>query len=1270
MSLLMVTGILSLLSLCSVAAQSVPQHRYGSYFGGDRFDRGRGVTVDKSGNIYIVGVTTSEDVPTTPKVFSQAYDLVNRSRDIFVAKFDPTGQRLIWGTYVGGTGNDDPVGGVRIGSAGEVIVAGVTTSGNFPVRPGALTSLPPLGTNGFIFALKPDGSDLIWSTFIGGSGEDTVVAFDINVQNELVIVGHSSSTDLPVPTTGSFDSSPNGGIDAFVLRLTSNANAVISGSYLGGAGNDFASNMKLEPGGATFITGYTASNGFPKTTAASRVGGFDAFALKLRFDHSVLDFGTLVGGSGDDFSRAIAVDRTGNMYITGETTSGDYPDNVGLSSPGSWFATKINALSGGLDYSLYLSSDAVSRGTGIAVDQAGRAVLVGSTASDIFPIIGDGEQTPGLGKRDIAIVRLAPTGLNMEQASVIGGSEDEETAGHFLLTSYGDIYLTGITRSENFPLTRFPFDSTLNKTSRTESDGYLLIWSLNKRPNLVVPPLHIFDTLACDTVIVDSIYVYNDGNDTLIIDQNFLRTTDGKFTLLEPDDITNIALLPGDSLLYVIRYSTNGVGFSENEILIGSTDSLIGKRQISIALRAGRLAQSLQPLPGLVFGQVLVCSDSTIVIPLFNNGRDSVTVLQPTFSSGGDVFSIEQPPTFPLKIPENKSVSLRVKFSPNNSGLFNGQLDVPVAECDFQSLHIPLTGRGEKVSVEGIPDTVLFAPLGFCEKSHDTTITIKNRSGVNIILRSGTIAGTGFLLGGGVALPDTILPNGELILPLKFLPDQEGDFEAKLLLEVQPCDTTYSIILRGSQSALSLPTVNHDTIDFGRVISCQNLPLALDSLIQISNPSALPVVLGNITLAPPFELIQCGLSSIPTRVDPNSTVRICLRYTPFNVGVEGQELLIPFTVGSCEDTLRVFLMGEHIIPKLTVDEDILDIGVLEACTSSHDTSFVLRNNTGQEITVVDGLVTSGLSILSPPFPQVVAANDSVRIFLRFQPNQAGSSVERIRIVTSPCQDTLDVELRGTIDGVVLKGDRDSITFAPQLACDPANRSFDTISLSWSGTTIDPVRVKSIRLRGSFGEVTLLDSILLVGAEVPDGGSLDLPLQFAATTAGEYRDTLEVVLEPCLDTLLFPLRGESVEPNLIVSSGLFPNDVPVNSVASRFLNITNNSLVPLDLTLGSLPKLPFELDLSGINFPVRLEPGELLSIPVTFSPTNVGEVTDSVAFLLTNGCDYTRRILLRGTGILDEEEAEFCIRGLYSNPGHNGDTVEIEIETEAKVLKGG
>ena len=1251
-------------SLVQTFAQTIPALRYSSFLGGDRGDQGRGVALDNEGNIYWVGVTNSLDMPTTLGAYRRAPDTVTGSRDIFVAKFDPTGRILLWGTYVGGTGDDDPIAGVKIGSSGEVIVGGITTSTNFPIPTDVVTPLPPTGTNGFLFALEPDGSDLKWATYIGGSGEDSLVGFDFNVQNEIIVAGHSSSTDLPIPI-GGFSTNPSGGFDVFLLRLNSDASDIISGAYLGGGLDEFASDVVVESGGGTFVTGWTISETFPTSSNAlsdTVSGGIDAFVVGMRFDHSVLDYGTLIGGSNDDFSHAIAIDSLGDIYITGETRSKDFPDSVGLSSPGSWFATKFNLPSGVIDYSLFITSDTLSSGYGIEVGPSMRPVLIGQTSAPGFPIKGDGVATPDIGKNDIAIVRLANDGLSIESSSRIGGDEDDSPAGHLVLTTVGDIYFTGRTLSPNYPLSRFPFDTTLNRHPvSTGLDSYLTIWSLNARPNLVAPGIRVLDTLDCITTIIDSFYVYNDGNAPLTIEANYFKNGNGHFTLLSPDVLVfpKIVLYPGDSLLYEIRFNENGIGFHENELLIYSSDSLLGKRPTSLVIRGGRFAPSLQPLPEVRFGNTRTCDDSTFILPLRNNGSGTIDILLPEFVGGGNGFRIDSS-VFPLSIDKNEEVNLRLTFSPDQPVSYFDTLLIVVVECNESSQRVPLSGRGEEIRVKGIPDSIVFSPLSFCEPSRDTIITIGNAGTDTLVVREGEIKGEGFEFNIPVSLPDTLSPGTERKIGISFTPNMTGNYTAELLLDFAPCDTSYSVVLSGSQPSTPLPSVRIDTLDFGTVISCGDSILTADSLLWIDNPSDLQVEFIFDEPSTPFVVVQCD-SAIPESIDPRDSVRLCLRYVPSAKGVNQSLLLIPYKVGGCTDTLRVQLLGTHVVPELTPDVERIDLGVLESCRGQFDTLITFYNRSGQEVIVDSTLLSSGLSFLLPLpiFPQTVQVDDSLKVRVRFDPEQAGNSEEQIRLFTSPCIDTIEVEITGTVEGVVVDADRDSLLFAPQLACTPALVSSDTIRLSWSGMSTKPVRITSVRLLDTTDRFGIPDSSSLIGKEkIPNGESLPISLTFAPTTVGEFDDTLEVILEPCSSVLRIPLHGTALEPDVMADSLQFGN-VEVGSSKSAGVIITNHSPLSLELDVLSLAGLPFVVDTNGLGLPIN--PFDTVQLPVTFSPEFEGSSTDSIKITLTNGCSFTKKIDLTGRGVKSTEEVEFCISGLYSEPGHVGEIVEIAIE---------
>ena len=342
--------------------------QYASYFGGRNDDLGSAIAIDAKGNLYLAGSTSSRDFPITASAFQAnfggaggeniypKYGVVPYDAgDAFVAKFDPTGTQLIFSTYLGGF-LDDMATAVAVDPAGNVYVAGSTLSGNFPVTQGAFqTNYKGPDTNnnifwnfgdGFITKLDPTGSKVIYSTYLGSSGDDFLTAMAADAAGEVYVTGSSSANDFPTtkgvvqpvfrgPSYAGSQDQLFG--DAIIAKLNSAGSGMVFSTYLGGGGDDVGMALALDASGNIYVAGLTNSPNFPVTSSAvqSTFGGGgkqnlhqnfgDAFLAALDPNAASILYATFLGGSADDAAAGIAVDKNGNVFLTGNTVSSDFP---------------------------------------------------------------------------------------------------------------------------------------------------------------------------------------------------------------------------------------------------------------------------------------------------------------------------------------------------------------------------------------------------------------------------------------------------------------------------------------------------------------------------------------------------------------------------------------------------------------------------------------------------------------------------------------------------------------------------------------------------------------------------------------------------------------------------------------------------------------------------------------------------------------------------------------------------------------------------------
>jgi hypothetical protein len=453
-----------------------PGIEFTTFLGGSAHEAGNGIAVDGSGNSYIGGTTQSPDFPTTTGAFRRTGS-ANNSSDVFVTKLNSTGTALVYSTFVGGSdlefGN-----GIAIDGAGNAYVTGTTKSSNFPTTNGAFdrtanipANCPRCGTDhtdGFVFKLNAAGSALAYSTYLGGTDTDSPRAITVDGAGSAYVVGETPSPDFPT-TAGAFRRTSAGQYDMFVTKLNPSGTALTYSTFLGGTQVDDGAAVAVDAGGNAYAVGFTSSTDFPTTPSAfdsTANGGFDTTLTKLNPAGSALVYSTYLGGQGFDTGGDVAVDSGGNAYVAGGTSSTDYPTTPGAfdtTPDGSdGFVTKLNAAGSAAVYSTAFGGSGGDSASGIVLDSAGDAWLAGSTTSSDFPVSADAaDPSFNGGTTDALIAELNASGSALPYATFLGGSQSEG-ANDIGRDSAGNLYVTGITFSMDFPATTGAFDTIFN----------------------------------------------------------------------------------------------------------------------------------------------------------------------------------------------------------------------------------------------------------------------------------------------------------------------------------------------------------------------------------------------------------------------------------------------------------------------------------------------------------------------------------------------------------------------------------------------------------------------------------------------------------------------------------------------------------------------------------------------------------------------------------------------------------------------------------------
>jgi uncharacterized protein (TIGR03437 family) len=458
---------------------------YSTFLGGRGMSNiAEAVAVDRAGNAYVTGYTDSPNFPVRGPVLATSPGVVTP----FVTKVSPDGA-LIYSTFFGEYPFDQAH-GIAVDAAGNAYVAGITGSPNFPVV-NALQPKPAGGSDMFVTKISPDGSRLLYSTYLGGSGADYGLAIAVDPAGNACVTGYTFSSDFP--TVNALQASSGGLIDAFVTRISADGASLIYSTYLGGKGSDYATDVATDADGNAYVSGFTNSADFPLVNPLiSKTGGalWDGFVVKLGADGSAV-YSTYLGGKSanalsGDRAYCIAADLGGNAYVEGYTSSPDFPSGPnGPAGSGNTqtYVTKIDPAGSTIIYTAYIPGTTVGasslqeRNCGLAVDLAGNAYAAGAAYSANFPATPDAIQAAYAGGgipsvNNVFLTKLSADGSHALYSTYMGGSKGDNATG--LAVRGSDIYLAGFSWSKEFPTadatqTRGPYGDVF--VTRIAGDG-------------------------------------------------------------------------------------------------------------------------------------------------------------------------------------------------------------------------------------------------------------------------------------------------------------------------------------------------------------------------------------------------------------------------------------------------------------------------------------------------------------------------------------------------------------------------------------------------------------------------------------------------------------------------------------------------------------------------------------------------------------------------------------------------------------------------------
>ncbi len=496
----------------------------------------------------------------------------------------------------------------------------------------------------------------------------------------------------------------------------------------------------------------------------------------------------------------------------------------------------------------------------------------------------------------------------------------------------------------------------------------------------------------------------------------------------------------------------------------------------------------------------------------------------------------------------------------------------------------------------------------------DTTVIYYNLSADTIFVSSYSFEGSGFELI-TPKVPFVVLPYGDVNLVTRFHPTMSGVFVSKLILRKE-CGVSDTLFLSGVKKFGDLGS-STDVLDFGIIPLCYDY--GIDTTLRIYNRSLELVELRNFEIYAPFVVLS---PSFPTSIFPQDSLDITIRFAVNQEGRFQVPLNIVYRINNIFDTLKLLVKGDVDYPKYEIRKDFNEPLVFGECVSSMDTSFTIVNNSKFRLEYVfdnqeNTVQLSSKSVVLEPYSIA-----SIPVTIR--PIKTGIAVSKLFCYVSPCGIRDSVEFLVDKKGVLISFPEMTIDFGDIFVCNIDSIRARKVSVSIDGDTLGLVRIRSIRVEGSFSSNTS------AGAKLKNGEEIEV--SFTPDSSGYYEGEITFLLEPCLDEYKFELKGRYVKGNYKLSSKILDFDfVEIGLFETKKVVVENTSNQIIYIVGISDVLSPFEL-VASKTFPIMLKPNESINLIFKFIPIQVGDFMQTIYIDFGSPCFVMDSIELFGKGI--------------------------------------
>jgi hypothetical protein len=1005
-----------------------PVLTYSTYLGGSGGDWGYAIAVDSSGNTYVTGATHSIDFPTVNPLQSSNHSTIMKS-NVFVAKLNAAGSALVYSTYLGGSISDEGT-GIAVDASGSAYLTGNTSSTDFPTFNAFQSVYPSSGPNGpgpgsgFVAKLSADGSALLYSTYLGGSQMDGGIAIAVDSSLDAYVTGVACSTDFP--TVNPLQGSKNNSLcTAFVTELSPLGNALVYSTYLGGSTSDAGSGIAVDVAGDAYVTGVTGSADFPVTPGAfetsapakpcsgAGISCGNAFVAELKASGSALVYSTYLGGDGGggDVGSAIAVDSQGNAYVTGHTSSAEFPTvgplQASLNGVQNAFVSKLNASGSALIYSTYLGGSASDAGNGVAIDSSGNAYVVGQTGSTDFPTVNPiQEANHAAGEAQISpftafVSELNAAGSALIYSTYLGGSVQDIASG-VAADSSGNTYIAGYTLSPDFPTVN-PLQPTNNNVQPPGPTAFVAEMSPGPAPAVSFYPftLGFGGVLEKTTSQQMTVTLTNLSNASLTITG---ITASGDFAVVTSATscfYTVSTVAPEANCTIGVTFTPTALGFRSGAVMV--TDNASGSPQALQLTGTGTVsAASVSPTSLNFQTQNVGTASGRQAVTLTNTASVALPVGNVTISSGWAQSNNCVPSVGP-----NASCTINVVFQPTAGGSYAGTLMLTDDAINTPQT-VTLSGTGfAPASLSPASLTFGNQLVGTQSTTQTITLTNPNNGGGGSNVPGFTISGDFQQVTSCDALsilgPDVPCP-----ISVWFTPTAIGTRTGTLTITyTNPTPTTLTASLTGTGVAPEA-IVSPTALTFGnQALGSASSPLA----ITLSNTGNAPLSISSITLSGDFsETNTCGSS-----VAANSSCTINVVFTPTESGVRSGTLTINDTSSNNVpggSTQTVNLSGTGVGPLVSLSPTGLTFAAQTVSTQSAPQTITLTN-TGNGALTPFTITETGDFTQTNTCGGSVAAGSNCSISVIFKPTAGGSRSGALTLTDNASNSPQTIQLSGT-----------------------------------------------------------------------------------------------------------------------------------------------------------------------------------------------------------------------------------------------------------------